>query len=159
MKSFSRASNLKSCSFLHSEDKSFKCEICSKKRYQANGLTFHKLTHNMVKTFKCSQCEYSTQTSSDLTRHNRTHTKEKPYQCTICTKAFSTSAYLNSHKLTHIPHTIYGAGAVAWWQKSDFVEFFENAFYYCLALSDLFGNLKYAPTNSGRRVSYGIKKN
>ena len=39
-----------------------------------------------------------------------------------------------------------------WWN------FFENVFYYCSALSDLFGNLKYAPTNSGIRVSYGIKQ-
>jgi hypothetical protein len=34
---------------------------------------------------------------------------------------------------------------------------FENAFYYCSALSDPFGNMKYAPKNS--KKSYGLKKN
>ena len=45
-----------------------------------------------------------------------------------------------------------GGKSPIWWKL------FENAFYYCSALSDLFGNLKYAPKNSGMRVSYGIKK-
>jgi hypothetical protein len=45
-----------------------------------------------------------------------------------------------------------GGKSPIWWN------FFENAFYYCSALSDLFVNLKYAPKNSGTRVSYGITK-
>jgi hypothetical protein len=40
-----------------------------------------------------------------------------------------------------------------WWT------FKKNAFYYFSALSDPFGNLKYAPKISGTRVSYGIKNN
>jgi hypothetical protein len=46
-----------------------------------------------------------------------------------------------------------GGKSPIWWTFS------ENAFYYCLALSDPFGTLKYAPKNSGTRTaSYGIKK-
>jgi hypothetical protein len=57
-----------------------------------------------------------------------------------------------------VPFFAYGAGAVAWWQKSNLVDIFENSCYYCSALSDPFGNLKYAPKNSGTRTFYGIKK-
>jgi hypothetical protein len=45
------------------------------------------------------------------------------------------------------------AVAVAWWQKSNLVDIFENAFYYCSALSDPFVNLKYAAKNSGTCTS------
>ena len=56
----------------------------------------------------------------------------------------------NMDELHMVLRLLRGGKSPIWWT------FYENAFYYCSALSDPFGNLKYAPTKSGTHTSNGI---
>jgi KRAB domain-containing zinc finger protein len=49
------------------------------------------------KPFKCPVCTKSFNQNSDLVRHIRVHTGEKLLACSLCKKTFSSSSYLCLH--------------------------------------------------------------
>ena len=61
----------------------------------------HLRAHTQEKTYKCNMCDNAFCDSSTLKKHLRTHTGEKPYECKLCSKKFTQSGNLKRHLLVH----------------------------------------------------------
>ncbi|XP_039445408.1 zinc finger protein 90 [Culex pipiens pallens] len=82
--SFRLKGNLtKHAKILHSKQKLFKCERCSKSFYRNNALKFHMLSHQS-KNFQCRSCEKEFVDARNLERHLKTHVTQKEYRCDKC---------------------------------------------------------------------------
>ena len=82
---------------IHTGEKSFQCNFCTKKCVRKLDLERHIMTHTGEKPFKCEHCFMEFTTNSNLVKHVRTHTGEKPYSCNICQKAFSSKGNLSNY--------------------------------------------------------------
>ncbi|XP_056640399.1 zinc finger protein 611-like [Diorhabda sublineata] len=81
---------------IHIGGKSIKCGVCSKTFSQKNQLNNHLLSHIGQKPFKCDICSKPFSRKDTLS-----HTGEKPFKCYICLKSFSQKIHLNRHSRSH----------------------------------------------------------
>ncbi|KAJ8706877.1 hypothetical protein PYW07_012955 [Mythimna separata] len=86
---------------IHTDEKSFKCDVCQISFIRKNHLTNHLRTHTREKPFECKQCQLSFSQKVHLTNHIRMHTGEKPYKCEECQLCFSRKDYLTRHMRAH----------------------------------------------------------
>ncbi|KAH8232473.1 hypothetical protein KR032_007702 [Drosophila birchii] len=97
----SNSSQTKSYSRKHLNEKSYECEVCSRRFNAACNLTSHMRTHTGEKPFKCSYCLRRFADHSSHRKHERIHTNERPYACNICGKTFALSTSRKAHYMTH----------------------------------------------------------
>ncbi|CAH1117282.1 unnamed protein product [Phaedon cochleariae] len=122
--------------FIHSDDKSFLCDICNKAFKNNKQMRNHKLTHKdkaihsceecsktfgdkrqlrshmdvvhkKLRPFLCNFCGYKGSSRSSLKMHVRQHTGEKPFSCSACSYTTSDHNSLRRHKLRHTGHKPY----------------------------------------------------
>lgn len=86
---------------IHSERRSFECNICEAKFKLPQHLRVHNKTHTGIKPFKCSICNATFAAKYTLILHERTHTKEKPFECTLCKFRFTQPSSLKTHLRIH----------------------------------------------------------
>jgi len=137
----------------HTNEKPFKCPICSNRFTTADSLERHKLLqHDIGKWWQCNLCEVKKVSYTALNHHIRSqhtrenmlqkcyfcsmrlakvnakhmsrHTGEKPYQCLHCPAEYVTSILFQIHNLKHEDtHEFYAAKL--------FLSKVKNRCYFC----------------------------
>lgn len=93
--------SLKAHALVHTGEKKYKCEICSKGFLSSGGLTYHKKKHTASKDFKCDQCIAAFVTKEALRNHMIKHAPERKFVCNTCEKGFKRKFALKRHAAIH----------------------------------------------------------
>ncbi|XP_073826080.1 uncharacterized protein isoform X2 [Musca autumnalis] len=90
---------------IHTGEKPFKCEFCSREFITSTKLLLHqRCTHNDAadrKRFQCEICSAFFATSSNFKAHKLTHATERNYSCDMCSRAFKSKRDLKRHQNVH----------------------------------------------------------
>ncbi|CAH1107866.1 unnamed protein product, partial [Psylliodes chrysocephalus] len=96
-KGFNRKSSLQRHLIIHSNERPFKCDICFNGFYQKSYLRKHLIIHSNKKSFKCDICSKGFNQKYNLQLHLLSHNKEKLLKCDICSKGFNRKSSLKRH--------------------------------------------------------------
>lgn len=95
----------------HSEDKIFRCPLCSFNTNRRTGLLQHvNYTHLQKFRYHCNLCGRGFNDCAKYRDHNNEHLGIKPFVCIVCNKGFVYSRYLFTHQVRY--HRPYVEGNV-----------------------------------------------
>lgn len=93
----------------HSEDKIFRCPLCSFNTLRRTGLLQHiNYTHLQQFRYYCNQCGKGFNDCAKYRDHNNEHLGIKPFVCIVCDKGFMYSRYLFTHQIRYHRPSIEG---------------------------------------------------
>ena len=100
---FATQKRLANHNVIHSEPRTFLCDVCNSSFKRQSGERVHKKEfHINEKLIVCDICGKTFVTDDKLKRHTRIHTGENPYKCKYCKNTFSFSSNMRSHmKVIH----------------------------------------------------------
>ena len=73
---------------IHTGDKTYQCNHCSKCFLWRDNLKGHMITHTWEKPYHCSQCEKCFSNKTSFKFHMKIHTGENPNKCNHCSNCF-----------------------------------------------------------------------
>ena len=86
---------------VHSTDRDFNCEHCTKTYKTANVLEDHmKRKHTNILSYQCSTCDKKFNVNRVLKKHIEQHVNEN-IKCKICNKSFPSLASVEAHEKSH----------------------------------------------------------
>uniref|UniRef100_A0AAQ4S3G9 C2H2-type domain-containing protein n=1 Tax=Gasterosteus aculeatus aculeatus TaxID=481459 RepID=A0AAQ4S3G9_GASAC len=111
-KPFKFKSLLASHSLIHSDDRPYGCDFCSRSFRRLSHLKRHReVVHangeRPPQTFVCHICGKDKKCRSQLARHVIIHSGERPFACDLCAARFNRSGNLQQHR-----KRMHGVGAV-----------------------------------------------
>ncbi|XP_059165093.1 zinc finger protein 829-like [Physella acuta] len=83
---------------IHPEEKSYKCDVCSRSFPNICFLKRHQRRHTQRKIYKCDQCDQCFSSHFNFTKHQRTHTA-KTLMCDKCGELFTKVDDMKEHHL------------------------------------------------------------
>ncbi|KAJ8943809.1 hypothetical protein NQ318_020881 [Aromia moschata] len=97
---FRKAYDLGIHSASHSEDKQFRCPLCTYKTAKRTGLLIHiNYVHLKKFYYICETCGKGFNDMLLYKEHNNEHLGLKPFSCIVCAKSFTYSRYLLTHQV------------------------------------------------------------
>ncbi|XP_043942984.1 zinc finger protein 845-like [Protopterus annectens] len=106
-KCFSAQSQLLSHQLMHSGEKPYECTENSKFFTTQQRLAHQQGIHSGKKKYKCTECGKGFIFQRRLVRHQAAHTTEKQHQCTECGRCFTRNSNLIRHYIIHRGKTTY----------------------------------------------------
>ena len=99
---FKTASRLKEHSVMHSSDRPYECDTCSKQFKTACTLKLHNAVHSTDRPYKYDICEKTYKTKTILKQHTLlVYSGIKEHICDVCSKAFALKGSLITHMKVH----------------------------------------------------------
>lgn len=105
MKGFIKIAHYKSHLKVHSDERPFQCQLCTKAFKRKNSLNKHESIHNLdhkKEEIKCNECLKTFKQKYNLIAHtNRYHSENsgilRPFKCQFCISRFKLKHNLNKH--------------------------------------------------------------
>lgn len=102
-KDFSTNWNLQMHKWTHASrsSKPFKCKQCKSAFYMLSSYQAHVRSHGNIRPYTCNYCGRQFIRKYNCIRHVKEHENNKSYCCAVCNKTFHRSYYLTEHMRTH----------------------------------------------------------
>lgn len=78
------------------------CPVCGKCFTRKRAIRTHMVVHTDERSFHCNLCPYKARRRGDLNIHmDKSHQKQRPHSCSICFRSFGFRTNLKRHLQTH----------------------------------------------------------
>lgn len=87
---------------VHSDDRPFKCDVCSKTFRSRTAFKMHQDQHKGIKRFTCKFCDRRFQCHANKLKHERRHIGIKRHKCELCDKG----KWVSKRKFDSVSHVL-----------------------------------------------------